>query len=328
MRIEHLEYLASFAETGSVSEAARAHFMTEQGMSRALRQLEREVGVPLFVKSGKSLKLTEAGKALVDGAQRISNEYRLVQDRLDLFADASVRGRRVIDLYVTPLVGLCVMPLLNLQSPRQFGFAVNVYETNLDDLTETVRAIRDGLALSIVSAPPGMRTGGIIDQLKNEGLVYHDILESEVIALVSSSSPLARGSGLNIRQFIGDEGSPLGIACLNDRAVIDPLLDVVRRENLRLVTNNLKLIKRQVRSGQVVLFLPDLAQASMHMGNGIVDASIDAGDLGVPSVRFGLVTGPDGGGEETRTISDYVTETLSAFIAQQDEDARSRLIGS
>ena len=63
-----LEQFVAVAQAGTLSAAAEQMFLTQQALSTAIRQLEREVGVPLFDRSGRRLVLTSAGDALLEGA--------------------------------------------------------------------------------------------------------------------------------------------------------------------------------------------------------------------------------------------------------------------
>lgn len=50
MKIEDLNYFISVAETGSITKAAQQHFMTQQGLSRIISNMERELGTSLLVR--------------------------------------------------------------------------------------------------------------------------------------------------------------------------------------------------------------------------------------------------------------------------------------
>lgn len=76
MRIESLELFLSVAEHGSVSRTAKQHFISQQGVSSALKALEKELGTPLFTRGGPKLELTERGRAIASEAQRIVDSHR------------------------------------------------------------------------------------------------------------------------------------------------------------------------------------------------------------------------------------------------------------
>ena len=66
MELRHLRYFVAVAETENVSRAAVKLHVSQPALSRQIRDLEEELGFPLFERSAKSVRLTEAGKSLSD----------------------------------------------------------------------------------------------------------------------------------------------------------------------------------------------------------------------------------------------------------------------
>ena len=66
-----LRILVAFAQEGSVTAAADSLGYAQPSISHHLRQLESEVGVPLFQRAGRGLRLTDAGAVLVQRATEI-----------------------------------------------------------------------------------------------------------------------------------------------------------------------------------------------------------------------------------------------------------------
>lgn len=81
MRIEQFQYLVEVVRCGhNISEAAKALGATQPAISRQLLLLERELGVPLFVRAKKRLLgLTEPGTAIAETARRLLAEAENVR---------------------------------------------------------------------------------------------------------------------------------------------------------------------------------------------------------------------------------------------------------
>ena len=70
MELRHLRYFVAVAEAGSLKLAAEQRLHTAQpSLSRQIRDLEREVGVPLLSRSVRGVALTPAGRVFLDHAR-------------------------------------------------------------------------------------------------------------------------------------------------------------------------------------------------------------------------------------------------------------------
>src|SRR5436305_3184413 len=70
MTLQQLTYFLAATEHGSFSAAADALNLAQPSLSEQIRRLEAELGAPLFVRAGRRLELTEAGRRLRPHAER------------------------------------------------------------------------------------------------------------------------------------------------------------------------------------------------------------------------------------------------------------------
>ncbi|OVZ60420.1 LysR family transcriptional regulator [Pigmentiphaga sp. NML080357] len=71
MELRHLRYFVTVAELGSVSRAAEKLFIAQPPLSAQIRQLEQELGVTLFLRQPRGVKLTPAGESYLEDARAI-----------------------------------------------------------------------------------------------------------------------------------------------------------------------------------------------------------------------------------------------------------------
>jgi DNA-binding transcriptional LysR family regulator len=70
LTLQQLTYFLAAAEHGSFSAAAESLLMAQPSLSEQIRRLEAELGVPLFMRAGRGIALTEAGRLLRPHAER------------------------------------------------------------------------------------------------------------------------------------------------------------------------------------------------------------------------------------------------------------------
>jgi DNA-binding transcriptional LysR family regulator len=107
MALRHLRYFLAVADTGNLSRAAEKLFVAQPPLSLQIRQLEQELGTPLFVRHPKGMRLTPASEALVPGVRRLLEHA----SRLPEVARAG-SGSCTLRLGIVPSSGGTVVPAL------------------------------------------------------------------------------------------------------------------------------------------------------------------------------------------------------------------------
>lgn len=109
MLLSQLEGFVEIARRGSVSRAAEALFVTQPALTARLKSLESQVGAQLFVRTGRGVRLSEAGHAFLPYAQRaleaVSEGHRLV-------GEVARGGAGELALGAAPAVSTYVLPAI------------------------------------------------------------------------------------------------------------------------------------------------------------------------------------------------------------------------
>ena len=81
MRIQQLHYIIKIVETGSMNEAAKQLFITQPSLSNAVRDLEREMGIDIFIRNPKGITLTKDGVEFLSYARQVVEQTNLLEER-------------------------------------------------------------------------------------------------------------------------------------------------------------------------------------------------------------------------------------------------------
>ena len=107
MELRSLAYFVRVAELGSITRAASHLHLAQPALTRHVQRLEEELGVALFTRANRGVRLTEAGQKLLDGATRILRDVERTGDEIRT-QDAHPSGR--IILGVTPTLCPVLVP--------------------------------------------------------------------------------------------------------------------------------------------------------------------------------------------------------------------------
>ena len=95
MDIHDLKIFLTIAQEGSVSKASKILYMTPQGTSKVLKNLETEMGCQLFIRDKSGMQLTESGERFREYALKdVDDYYQVKKDILHI----EQRQKKVVDL--------------------------------------------------------------------------------------------------------------------------------------------------------------------------------------------------------------------------------------
>jgi LysR family transcriptional regulator, hca operon transcriptional activator len=203
LELRHLRYFVAVAEARSLKLAAEEKLHTTQpSLSRQIRDLEDEVGTPLFIRGAKGVELTPAGRVFLDHARVMLSQ-----------AEAAVQSARQIAYPTKPSFAL--------------GFMIG-HDTTW--VPEALKLLRDELpnihvVISTQNSPQlaaALSHGGIdVAFLRREDgsseLDYRTLVEESFEVFLPSDHPLAAKSTIDLQElveetFISVSGTALSIS--------------------------------------------------------------------------------------------------------------------
>jgi DNA-binding transcriptional LysR family regulator len=189
MELRQLEYFVAVSEEANFTRAAARLHVAQPGVSAQIRQLERELGQALFDRSGRTVRLTAAGTAVLPYARAALGAVdgaRLAVDELT----GLVRGRVAVGMVVS-CGGVDLPDLLAGFHQDHPAVEITLSEDTSDHLAEALRTGRLDMAVIglATAAPPGIATQVVIDEA--------------LAAAVSATDPLAAHTTLPLEALAG-----------------------------------------------------------------------------------------------------------------------------
>jgi len=179
MELRHLRYFVAVAETENVTRAAAKLRVAQPAVSRQVRDLEEELGLALFERGAKSVRLTDAGRIFLE-------EARAVLQRADdaVKAVRAVAGGSRGELHVgyAPSLTVQILPraLRRFQAERP-GVRVSLHDLSSEEMLAGLRENRLHLALMVQPTAGQLR-----------GLRFHELARYALCAAVAPSHRFAR----------------------------------------------------------------------------------------------------------------------------------------
>lgn len=187
--IRQLLYFERVAELGSFTRAAQALHLVQPALSQQVAALEREVGLPLFHREPRGVRLTEAGERLLPYARRVLGELERAQQALGALRE--LRTGRVA-LGLPPSATLSLLPeILETFRARYPALEVQIVEEMTDVLVEQ---LLDGrLDLALVSFP-----------IDDQRLATRPLFQERLVLVVPPDHRLAQAERVDLAELAAE----------------------------------------------------------------------------------------------------------------------------
>jgi LysR family transcriptional regulator, cyn operon transcriptional activator len=243
MEFRQLRYFVEIAKEQNLSRAAIKLHVSQPALSIQIKQLEESLGVPIFDRTGKGVRLTEAGSLLLHHAQRILLQVEEAERCLSELNDLQ-RGH--LSIGVIQSVNACIMPeAISRFRLRYPGIFLQISELPGPEIERQVESAK--LALGISFLP---QRAGSFDTER--------LFADELVLLVNKSHRLRNKKFISIEML---RGEPL-ISFPKDyatRTLLDKMFEQKgERPNVILETNTIQAILMAAKKTGTATIIPSL----------------------------------------------------------------------
>jgi LysR family transcriptional regulator, hydrogen peroxide-inducible genes activator len=170
MNLQQLRYARMLAECNSFVEAANKCGVTQPTLSNGIAQLEEELGIRLFARTTRNVRLTEYGLLLLPGIVDLLNAQTAL---LAKARELTQPGKRVIRIGVSPLVGMELVGLI-VEPFRRSNPNVEIVfrEMNLIEMLRLLEIAQLEFVFGPVDLDPEKRTDWNNVRFHEEPLVF------------------------------------------------------------------------------------------------------------------------------------------------------------
>jgi LysR family hydrogen peroxide-inducible transcriptional activator len=189
MEIHQLRYVCAIADTGNFSRAAEHCQVTQPSLSQQIRKLEEDLGAKLFDRLGRSVRLTEAGRAFLPHARAILDQMDVARTSV---ADKNADLRGGVAVGVIPTVAPYLLPRYTA------AFAKKYPDAKLRIVEETTAVLVEGLRdlsidVAILALP-----------LRHKDLQLFPIRTEPLFAALRKGDPRASAKSLALKDLRGE----------------------------------------------------------------------------------------------------------------------------
>lgn len=186
MDIRHLKYFLKVAEFKSFTKAAQDLYITQPTISKMVKNIEEELGVVLFNRSGKEIELTDAGQIIFEQAHNIVNSFQHLSSELDDLVNLK-KGH--IRIGLPPMIGSSFFPKVLGKFREQYpDVTIQLVEVGAKKVEEDVES--GVLDIGVVLLPT-----------KEELFQSFALVKEKLVLLVHPTHPFADKQAVSLHEL-------------------------------------------------------------------------------------------------------------------------------
>ncbi len=244
MELRHLRYFEAVARHSHVTRAAEELHIAQPALSKQVSQLEQELGIALFDRIGRNVRLTEAGESLLPHVRAVLAQIESA--RAEMAERVGLRRGRA-RIGTPPSVGTQLLPRVLAAFHQHYqGIELRLYEAGVQTLLEQLES---GVTDLVITTLP----------VADPALTVAPLFSEEIVVAVCSTHPLASRETVMMSELANERW----VLLPENYELRDTILDACKTAgfspHIVLDGGEIDTLIRLVTSGLGITLIPRLA---------------------------------------------------------------------
>lgn len=245
MELRQIKYFIEVAKREHVTEAANALHVAQSAVSRQIFKLEEELGVDLFVRKGRNVKLTTVGKMFLEHMEQAINVIDHAKQVVNEYTDPK---RGTIHIGFTSTLAAFILPTV-ISAFREKYPDVQFKLKQMSHIALKEALLKGDLNVALIAPVP-----------TDEALIDGSVLFSEkIMALLPINHPLASEKAITLRQLKNDMFVLFPEGYVLREMIEEGCLQFGFQPNIAFVGEDIDAIKGFVSAGLGVSCVPEIS---------------------------------------------------------------------
>ena len=179
MTLQQLQYAVTVASAGTITEAAERLYITQPSLTTAIRELEKEMNLTIFIRSNRGVVVSKEGEVFLGYARQILEQTELLKEK---YTNERQWGRN----FCVSTQHYSFAELIQKYAGEEYDF--NLRETQTYEIIEDVALMKSELGILYLDDE---NKNVITKALREKELVFTPLFEAKPHVFISSAHPLA-----------------------------------------------------------------------------------------------------------------------------------------
>lgn len=194
MTLQQLNYVITISETNSFNKAAEELYISQPSLTVAVKELEKELGITIFNRSGRGVTLTNDGVEFLLYAKQLYNQYELIKEKYG--ESGNLKKKFGVSTQHYSFAVKAFVEMVKNFDLSEFEFAIR--ETKTKEVIEDVKTMRSEIGILYLN---NFNRKSMTKLLKSNDLEFHHIIECRAYVYMWKNHPLAGREKIKIEEL-------------------------------------------------------------------------------------------------------------------------------
>lgn len=194
MTIIQLNYIITIAETKSINKAAEQLYVSQPSLTSAVQELEKELGITLFNRSGRGVTLTNDGAEFLLYARQLYGQYETILEKYG--KNGSRKKKFGVSTQHYSFAVKAFVDMAKQFDMSKYEFAIR--ETKTAEVISDVSTMKSEIGILYLS---DFNRKSMEKLLRSAGLVFHHLINCQAYVYLWKNHPLSGEKSINFSQL-------------------------------------------------------------------------------------------------------------------------------
>lgn len=194
MTLTQLNYIITIAEAKSINKAAEQLYVSQPSLTSAVQELEKELGITLFNRSGRGVTLTNDGAEFLPYAKQLYGQYETILEKYG--ENGSLKKKFGVSTQHYSFAVKAFVDMAKQFDMSKYEFAIR--ETKTAEVIRDVSTMKSEIGVLYLSK---FNRKGMEKLLRSAGLVFHHLINCRTYVYLWKKHPLAGETSISLPQL-------------------------------------------------------------------------------------------------------------------------------
>ena len=194
MTLAQLRYVITVSQVGTLSEAAKRLYISQPSLTNAIKELEKELGITIFIRTNKGVILSRQGEEFLGYARQVIEQTNLIEEKY--LQDHNIKHEFCISTQHYSFAVEAFVSLIKEYGGKEYDFRIR--ETQTYEIIEDVAKLKSEIGVLYLNS---FNEVVLKKTLKENDLTFHRLFIAKPHVFLGKDNPLANKNKVSLEDL-------------------------------------------------------------------------------------------------------------------------------